>query len=327
MSWRLMAVLVLVVAAMGSPLSAPTAVAQDQSESLGDAQQLNVLEPTPIYSNSGDVIGEVSPGDSYTVLAIEDGAALVVGSAEASEPFWIELDYRVELVAATVPAEAPPPEGTLLPAGTPTPQPTANAQPIATAVAGTPPPTAAPTTTPNATRPGDPSAWSLTVNDLPSGFTLDSFETRDTPESTTYAANFNNHEGSIGRSGPFFVFNELGALKLPSGVSLRQEFVDEIADSYEFASVLDPGASERTSVINTGASTRVSGPTLGDLSRWQRASVTQSSRGVTVRIELHMVVFTVASDVAVLATVHIEGNGSQSDAASLANIVLGRMRG
>ncbi len=154
---------------------------------------------------------------------------------------------------------------------------------------------------------------------------MDPSEASDDAEATLYSASFNNRQSPTER-GPFFVFNQLAALKFPSGVRLGQEFVDQIGDDLEFTTTREFGTAEIASDIRTSPSTRVTGPTLGDVSRWHRATVTQTSRGITVTTEVHVVVFTLGNRVAVVGTMNVEGGASQADALNLANMVLARMQ-
>jgi hypothetical protein len=320
---RLTTLLVLLVATtVGGPFGAATTVAQDQGTPDGP-QELVVWEAAPMYSETGDEVGEVSPGDRYTVLAVEDGAALVVGGDEDSEPFWIDLDARVELVkppAAEVPPTPPP---SAITTSTPTPQ----VVPVPVAASPTTVATALPTppAPPSAVPSSDPASWSLTLDDLPPGLSLASSDRSETADETTYIAVFNRSESLFGRQGPFGVFNELAALRLPAGVTLRQELVDQIGDDLEFSAFLATEAGQVNTDVRTGPTTRVDGPAMGDLYRWHRVPVTVSSGGFTVRMETHLVIFTVGRNLAVVATLNVEGAGSQADAAALARIVMQRM--
>jgi hypothetical protein len=57
---------------------------------------LVVSESTPVYSaDDGEPVGTIEPGDSYEVVLVEDGWALVVNGSD--EQVWLELGSSVEL--------------------------------------------------------------------------------------------------------------------------------------------------------------------------------------------------------------------------------------
>lgn len=61
---------------------------------------LSVLEPTPAYSMTDDVLWIASPGEWYRVLDQDAGWALAVWEFDPpSLTVWIELDGRVEVAA------------------------------------------------------------------------------------------------------------------------------------------------------------------------------------------------------------------------------------
>src|SRR5207249_7627351 len=129
--------------------------------------------------------------------------------------------------------------------GAATPTVTAGPTVAPTAVLVAPPPAPANT----------PSAWSLTVNDLPAGFTIETADASEDADGTYYTALF-NRRGTSTERGPYGVFNQLALLKFPSGIRLGQEFVDRIGDELEFTTTYELGASTITSDIRTSASTR-----------------------------------------------------------------------
>ncbi len=59
---------------------------------------LSILEPTPVYSDAGEVLWVAEPGEWYRVLSQDAGWALVVWENDPAElAVWIELDGRVQL--------------------------------------------------------------------------------------------------------------------------------------------------------------------------------------------------------------------------------------
>lgn len=98
---------------------------------------LTVVEPTEVYSDSDQLLWEAQPGESYRVLAIDDGWVRAYYEGDAPEnAVWIALDGRVGITTAeaavpSVETQPPPPvaqpPATFTPAPptfTPTPAPT-----------------------------------------------------------------------------------------------------------------------------------------------------------------------------------------------------------
>jgi hypothetical protein len=56
---------------------------------------LEVLEATPMYADSGEVVGMASPGEWYQALQQQSGWAQVVNEGDSSSAVWIQLDSRV----------------------------------------------------------------------------------------------------------------------------------------------------------------------------------------------------------------------------------------
>ncbi len=300
------------------------AIAQDGTESTVEGQlQVVVLEPTEVYSTTDELLWMAEPGEAYTVVSVEGDMALVVGDAETGELVWVGLDSRVELVPQMaeegVPemTATPPPTPTSLPATatlTPTPTAVATATPAPGAPGGPTQTPGGPTQTPGAPAtsvPGarNPASWSLTVADLP-GFTQTPLE----QQPPAYGAVFVN--SAISASVPIVVFNLLFP-SAPPAPPMSQAFLEPLTDALGQALVESFGS---------GTAMRVSGPPVGDVRNWLRATTTQTSGAVTLRTEVNMVGFAVRSDFALVGTVHLEGSGSQGEAARLANIVAERMR-
>jgi len=300
------------------------AIAQDGTESAVESElQVVVLEPTEVYSTTDELLWTAEPGEAYTVVSVEGDMALVVADDETGELAWVGLDSRVELVPQM--AEEGVPEMTATPTPTQTPltvtatlTPTPTAVATATLAPGTPGgptqtpggPTQAPGVTATSV-PGarNPASWSLTVADLP-GFTL----VPSDQQPPAYGAVFSNTRASINE--PIVVFNLLFPSP-PAAPPFSQAFIEPLTDAVGQALAEGFGG---------GTATPVSGPPVGDVRSWLRATATQTSGAITVRTEMNMVGFAVRSDFAIVGTVHLEGSGSQGEAARLANIVAERMR-
>jgi len=105
-------------------------------------------------------------------------------------------------------------------------------------------------------------------------------------------------------------------LAAKGGTTADQSSIDALGDQV----VRSLGSTQITASRDTG-------PNIGDATRWLRGTATESSGGITVRFEVHIVLFSVGNDVATVLTFNIEGFGTQTDTVRYANIVLGRMRG
>lgn len=57
---------------------------------------LVVSESTPVYSADGELVGTIEPGDSYGVVLVEDGWALL--ATDSDEQVWLQLGSSVELI-------------------------------------------------------------------------------------------------------------------------------------------------------------------------------------------------------------------------------------
>jgi S1-C subfamily serine protease len=174
------------------------------------------------------------------------------------------------------------------------------------------PPVAGSGSASGSTRSRNPAAWSLRPTDMPPNFAQDDWTTEEKTGYATHAASFSQRSGSP--QGAFVVANLV--LSSTTGRPPSQSFMDEIADQT---------AQELTSSSTTAS--RATGPNLGDATRWLRATTSVSSRGVTVRAETHLVIFSVGNDIAVVLTMNLDGfGGGQGETVRYANVVLGRMR-
>jgi hypothetical protein len=148
---------------------------------------------------------------------------------------------------------------------------------------------------------------------MPSNFVQDEWATQQQSGYTVHSALFYQRSGSP--QGTFLVANVLFAST--TGRPPSQTFMDQMADE-----------TVRDLTSSSTSASRVSGPNLGDATRWLRATTTLSSRGVQARVDTHLVIFSVGNDLVEVVTMNLEGfGGGQAETTRYANIVLGRMRG
>ena len=158
-----------------------------------------------------------------------------------------------------------------------------------------------------------PSAWAMTVADLPSGFTRQTSNTTERDDAIAHRAEFSRTVSSSAGTpvGSVVVpaFSETIALKQPLRGTAR-EYVDQLAEGQ---------AQQLISGVGAGSVVSASGPTVGTNTRWLQATISN-------RADLHVVVFSVGNNFAIVGVGSPRGTGSQAEAARIASIVAGRMR-
>jgi hypothetical protein len=313
-----MLAMVPLVLAQDDPEMVSFVLAQDGADMAEEGPSLLiVLEQIDLYGLDGTPIGVAEAGDLYLVLGMEGQWALAVTEREPDWPVWIDVDARVLVLAPVpIPSEAvdvsPPVAATAIPtqvptaveiptlAVAPTPEATPTLVPEATA---TWTPTSRPSATPTVE---SPSAWALTTTDLPSGFTRAAANTIDRGTFLAHRVLFSRNISSTVQAP---AFSETVALKEPLSGTIR-EFVDLLAETEARDIITSYGG---------GAVTSASGPSVGEVTRWMQAELPN-------RIDVHVVVFAVRNDFAIVGIGNLRGSSTQSEVARIANIVAGRMR-
>jgi hypothetical protein len=152
----------------------------------------------------------------------------------------------------------------------------------------------------------DPDEASLTLQDLPSGFSVQRRERKQESQGPTLLVAFTRDPMSMLAGGPLFVSNVISVPRPPSALA---DMLAELVDG------MKQGGMGGVSVVD--------GPRIGDESQWYHGQM--SSFGMSV--DVHVVGFFVGESSAIITTMDLPllGGKGQADAARFAEIVGARL--